>query len=175
MVIMGVDPGSRITGFGVLKGTFESYQHLSHGVIKLPEAAPFGERLAELGRNFDQILDSYQPQIVVLERVFLGKNPDSAFKLGHARGVLWYLARARGIQVFEYSTRSVKRSVTGSGGAAKDEVQRTLQRLLRLAVLAPLDASDALALAFHHLEVARRESLTLRMDRHPKKEKNQEL
>lgn len=162
-IIMGVDPGSRLTGFGVIametKGRGDiRLEHLSHGVIVLDEET-FAERIHALGQHFREVLAKYKPQHVVLEKIFLGKNADSAFKLGHARGVLMYEAKCTAAVVSEYATRVVKKSVTGNGGADKEQVQAVLQMLLKIPKIQRLDASDALAMAFHHCEILRRDQL----------------
>jgi crossover junction endodeoxyribonuclease RuvC len=154
MIILGIDPGSRVTGFGVLKisgrGAGLRIQHINHGVILMEPTAPFPERMKELGEAMDVILKKYQPDEVVIEKIFLGRNADSAFKLGHARGVALYEAAKFGSAVIEYATRVVKKGITGTGAATKEEVQMCLMRLLNLKAIARLDASDALALAAHH-------------------------
>jgi len=148
-IILGVDPGSKKTGFGLIEVQGSRLIHLNHGVILLDEES-FAGRLRELGLFFSDLLKKYQPHHVVVEKIFLGKNADSAFKLGHARGVIMYKAALSGAEVFEYATRVVKKSVTGNGGAEKDQVQATLQALLRVNSICSLDASDALAMAYHH-------------------------
>jgi crossover junction endodeoxyribonuclease RuvC len=151
-LILGIDPGSRVTGFGLLKVDMSSGQvrHLSHGVIVLPEAKPLWQRLSVLSENLQSLFEKYRPGIVAVEKIFLGKNADSAFKLGHARGVVLAVAAAQKAEVFEYATRVVKKGVTGRGSASKEEVAFLVQRLLSLKKIETLDASDALALALHH-------------------------
>jgi crossover junction endodeoxyribonuclease RuvC len=174
MIILGIDPGSRITGFGLLKVSGKGHglriQHINHGVILMDPKQNFPERMKELGEAMELILRKYQPDQVVIEKIFLGKNADSAFKLGHARGVALYESAKFGSQVIEYATRVVKKGVAGSGAASKEEVQTCLIRLLHLKQIARLDASDALALAtFHayqlmnplHAALSRRQNLDL--------------
>ena len=159
-IIMGVDPGSLITGFGVIAVEGDHLRHLAHGVIDLrKDELPLLQRLPLIGRAFRQLLEKYEPDEVVIEAIFLGKNPDSAFKLGHARGVLAYEAGLREIPVLEYATRVVKKSLTGNGGSDKIQVEFYLRHLLRLDIIKPLDASDALAMACHHAITGRRASL----------------
>ncbi len=154
MIILGIDPGSRITGFGILKVTGTGMnlrvQHINHGVIMMDPTDPFALRMKELGEAMDHVLKKYKPDQVVIEKIFLGRNADSAFKLGHARGVALYESAKFGAEVIEYATRLVKKGITGSGGATKEEVQTCLMRLLNLKAIARLDASDALALAAFH-------------------------
>lgn len=161
-IILGVDPGSRVTGYGVITADADRLRHLGHGVILLGERAPFAERMAELARGCRELFQRYRPQFVILEKVFLGKNVDSAFKLGHARGVLMAEAAQSGAQVIEYAARQVKKGVTGNGGAGKDEVQLVVRRLLQLGPIERWDASDALGLACHHAFEAQKQRLIAR-------------
>ena len=146
-IILGIDPGSRNTGFGVIHAKNGLIEHISHGVIQLDPKDGFPARMKDLGESLKKIFAKYQPDQVVIEKIFLGKNADSAFKLGHARGVAMYEAAACGAEVFEYATRLVKKGITGKGSADKDDVQLMLQRFLKIQKIKRLDASDALALA----------------------------
>jgi crossover junction endodeoxyribonuclease RuvC len=150
LTILGVDPGSRITGFGVLRVEGARLYHVNHGVIVMDPEQSFPEKMKELGSAFREVVAKYQPQQVVIEKIFLGRNADSAFKLGHARGVIMYEAGLGGASVFEYATRVVKKGVTGSGGASKEEVAVVLKALLSITQIQRIDASDALAMACHH-------------------------
>lgn len=147
---MGIDPGSRRTGFAIIRSSAHRLEHISHGVIVLNEKQDLPLRLRELGSNLSELLTKYRPQIVVIEKIFLGKNADSAFKLGHARGVATYEACKAGSEVIEYSTREVKKGITGRGAADKLQVRSALEVYLRLTKIQHLDASDALALAVFH-------------------------
>ncbi len=162
-LILGVDPGSRITGFGLVRiqqgGRLE---HVSHGVIVMDTDGSFPQRMMELGSAFHEIMEKYRPEHVVIEKIFLGKNTDSAFKLGHARGILMYESVCGGAKVFEYATRLAKKGVTGNGGASKEQVQAVLKALLRLQKIDRLDASDALAMACHHAYEIQRQQLVRR-------------
>lgn len=151
MKILGIDPGSQVTGFGLLESFDGRNKVLTHGIIQLKkETENFNERIFLLSQNLDILLAKYKPEVVVIEKIFLGKNPDSAFKLGHARGVCIQKAMEHKAKVYEYSTREVKKGITGSGGADKIQVNEVLKHLLGLKSIDYLDASDALALAFHH-------------------------
>lgn len=150
MRILGIDPGSRITGYGVVEVRDHIPVHVSHGIVRLGVDSGFPVRMKELGLSLKEVFKKFQPQVVVIEKIFLGKNVDSAFKLGHARGVALYEAACFGATVIEYSTRLVKKGVTGSGAASKEDVQLALQRLLKIGAIAQVDASDALALAVYH-------------------------
>lgn len=161
-MILGIDPGSRITGFGLIEVQPQRLVHLRHGVILSDGDASFAQRLGRLADSFGELLAQHRPNQIVLERIFLGKNADSAFKLGHARGALMAEAARAGIEVFEYAARQVKKGVTGNGAAGKEEVQIVVQRLLGIHGIQRIDASDALALACHHAFENRKQTLLRR-------------
>lgn len=161
-LILGVDPGSRITGFGLVRLDRGHIEHVSHGVIVMDAKGAFPDRMMELGSSFRELMQKYRPQEVSIEKIFLGKNADSAFKLGHARGVAMYEAVNGGARVYEYATRLVKKGVTGDGGASKEQVQAVLKAILGLQKIDRLDASDALAMACHHAFERQKQSVTRR-------------
>lgn len=140
-----------MTGFGLIQVSRDgSMAHLSHGIIQ-PPVTDFYSRLHVLSEEFEALIERFAPDIVVVERVFLGKNADSAFKLGHVRGVAVAAALRAGCEFVEYAAREVKKGVTGNGAATKEQVQVILFAALGLSGRpAKLDASDALALAFYH-------------------------
>lgn len=150
-IILGIDPGSQITGFGVIDTAKEKPRAVSHGVIQLKTGSlTFNDRLLLLSQNLDHILKKYQPNIVVVEKLFLGKNPDSAFKLGHARGICIAKAMENRCTIYEYTPREVKKTITGSGSSDKIQTGEVLKFMLGISHFDFLDASDALALAYHH-------------------------
>ena len=150
MILFGVDPGSRVAGFGVIECTPKGMRHLSHGVIILNEKEALPLRLKTLTQELGSLYQKYEPDAIIVEKIFLGKNADSAFKLGHARGVAIAQAALSGAQVFEYATRQIKQGVAGKGSASKEEVQFMVEKYLKLKNIEHLDASDALALALYH-------------------------
>jgi crossover junction endodeoxyribonuclease RuvC len=150
ITILGIDPGSRITGFAIVQWAQQKVIYKRHGIIKLSEQKPLPDRLGELSQSIQEILRKYRPDQVSIEKIFMGKNADSAFKLGHARGVVIAESVNLKAQVFEYATRVVKKTIAGSGAADKVQVQIALQRYFMIKDLSPIDASDALALAVHH-------------------------
>lgn len=160
--IFGIDPGSRVTGFGVLEVCGERVAHLNHGIIDLSDEAIFAHRLLGLGESLKTLLQKHQPHYVVVEKIFLGKNPQSAFQLGHARGVILAEGARVGAQIAQYTPRSVKKTLTGLGASKKEEVARALTRLLQLKQISHLDASDALALAWHQSQVLLEQTRVLR-------------
>lgn len=170
MRILGLDPGSRVTGYGIVEFSATGrgdVTYLKHGALDLiSSSSDFSERLALLGKELRKILIEYQPQHVAIERIFLGRNADSAFKLGHARGVAVYESALTGCKLHEYATREVKKGITGNGAAEKVEVMAVLNRLLKIPMGGvaekSFDASDALALAYFHCQKLQMQSLMRR-------------
>jgi crossover junction endodeoxyribonuclease RuvC len=152
-LILGIDPGSQFTGFGAVRTDGKRIEHVSHGVIAVPASLSFNERIAIISGEAQALLERIQPDLTVVEKIFLGKNADSAFKLGHVRGAIIAHAIRSGSPVIEYATRSVKKGITGNGNASKEQVQLILFALLGLRGSASVDASDALALAFYHARI----------------------
>ena len=161
--ILGVDPGSRVTGYGIIEHDRGGTRALAWGDIR-----SVGEELPERLRSiFDQlsvVVNEYAPAEVAVERVFVHKSVDSALKLGQARGAALCAVFRGGAPVFEYAPRQIKQSVVGSGAADKRQVQHMMQVLLRLAVLPPADAADALAVAVCHAHM-RSAPLAMRVGR----------
>lgn len=149
--ILGIDPGSQYCGFGVVRvGDDGVIEHVSHGVIAPPLGAPFAERIGIIFGEIEALVARVRPEVTVIERVFMGKNVDSAFKLGHARGVAMAAAIRGDSEIVEYAARAVKKGITGSGSSSKEQVQLILFAALGIKKAARADASDALALAFYH-------------------------
>lgn len=126
---------------------------LGYGVLAVGETETLPKRLGRLLAAFRETLEQYRPECLAVEKVFMAKNADSAFKLGHARGVILALAGALGLPVHEYATRHVKKMLTGSGAADKEQVQWVIERMFSLRTES-LDATDALALAVCHAREA---------------------
>lgn len=147
--ILGIDPGSRVTGYGIIDQDGREIRYVASGCIRIQ-----GEALAtRLGMIFDgvqQIIDEYQPRQMAVERVFMNKNADSALKLGQARGAAICAGVTRTVAVDEYAPREIKQAVTGKGGASKEQVKHMITVLLALDKLPPSDAADALAVAICH-------------------------
>lgn len=148
--ILGIDPGSRVTGFGLIEGDGVTSSCIGYGTFRLGEGRSMSERLLKLGNELDRLIHEQSVEVAAVERVFVNKNADSALKLGHARGViLLSLARA-GIPMFEYTPAQVKKTVTGSGRAEKVQMIGLVRAILELDEDPPEDAADALAIAMCH-------------------------
>lgn len=152
-IILGIDPGSRILGFGVVSVERNQVRHIEHGVIDVSRYATFSLRLKHLGEQLNQVLETYSPTCIVLEKIFLGKNIDSSFKLGHARGVCLYEAARRQVPIYEYEARVIKKGITGSGAATKEHVRMISLMLLGITSREGIDATDALSMALYHSRV----------------------
>lgn len=147
--ILGIDPGSRITGFGVIEQLDGSYRYITSGCIRVTGES-LAERLREIQAGLSQVIAEHQPAVVAIEQVFMHKNAGSALKLGQARGVAVVTAASSDIPVYEYTPTQVKQAVVGKGNAAKGQVNHMIQALLKLAGPPQEDAADALAIAVCH-------------------------
>jgi crossover junction endodeoxyribonuclease RuvC len=148
--ILGIDPGSTATGYGIVERCAGRVRHVAHGTLRAQRGASLAERLAGIQAGLARAIAEHQPEIAVVERVFSGRNARSALVLGHARGVALAAAAAAGLPVCEYTAPEIKRAVVGSGAAEKRQVQAMIERLLGLDVAPALDAADALAAALCH-------------------------
>ena len=154
MKVLGIDPGTRHLGWGVLTRSGTRIEHVAHGVIDTVEDSPLADRLVLIDSALEAVIAEHQPAVGAVESLFFAKNAQSAAKLGHARGViLLRLARA-GISIREYPPALVKRTVVGRGAAEKMQVAMVVTAMLRLAKPPRADAADALAIALTHLSVA---------------------
>ena len=153
MKVLGIDPGTLNLGWGFIESENQTkWRKIEHDTVHVSSKLPFYERLYLLGESLDKVVQDFQPDVAVIENIFLGKSVDSAFKLGHIRGICAARCSAVGAQIVEYSPRTVKLQVTGSGKAEKTVVRQFLYRQLGLKDSGKsLDASDALALAFCHI------------------------
>ena len=149
--ILGIDPGSRKTGFGVVETDGASAVYVTSGIIRLPVDEPLGPRLGVLFTELNTIIDEFRPDELAIEQVFLARSPDAALKLGHARGAAMTACVHRGMAVHEYAARQIKQAVVGTGAASKEQVQHMVKTLLKLPAAPKEDAADALAAALCHL------------------------
>ena len=152
--ILGIDPGSRLTGYAVIDSLGSNAGVVEHGVVKLPAKQPLPERLRLLDTRLREIVDEHRPDEVVVEEVFSAVNVKSALVLGQVRGVVLVAAGSH-CPVYEYSARAVKKAVAGYGQADKHQVARMVTALLQLSEVPPQDAADALALALCHMHSRR--------------------
>lgn len=148
-IILGIDPGSRITGYGVIKKVGNNSQYLGSGCIRV-QGTELAPRLKQIFDGVSEIIQQYQPTEFAIEQVFMAKNPDSALKLGQARGAAIVAATTFDLPVAEYSARQIKQSVVGKGSADKSQVQHMVTYLLKLGATPQADAADALAVALCH-------------------------
>lgn len=146
MIIIGIDPGSHVCGYGILQ--LENNRIVAAGcnVIKIDSTLDLAERLAVIYAEIDQVIDEYKPDIAAVETIFYGKNIKSAFTLGHARGAILLALAQRKIKIVEYSPREVKKSVVGNGNASKEQVEYMVKKILKIDIKPKTqDATDALA------------------------------
>lgn len=148
-IILGVDPGSRITGYGIIRVEGRHTEYIDSGCIRVGEK-PMAERLRVIFQSLVTLIAEFRPEEFAIEQVFMARNPDSALKLGQARGAAIVAAATNGLEVHEYSARQVKQAVVGSGSAVKAQVQHMVQVLLGLSRKPQEDAADALAIALCH-------------------------
>ncbi len=158
MRLLGLDPGLRLTGWGVIDVDGNRLRHVAHGVVKVAADRPLSVRLHELHEGVAAVIAAHQPSEAAVEETFVNANPASTLKLGQARGVVMLAPARAGLAVFEYAANLVKKSVTGAGHADKRQIAMMVGRLLP-GVEATADAADALAVAIchaHHRATARR-------------------
>lgn len=148
-IILGIDPGSRVTGYGVIRQNGRQLEYLGSGAIRTAvEDLP--TRLKRVYAGVTEIITQFQPDMFAIEQVFMAKNADSALKLGQARGTAIVAAVNQDLPVFEYAARLVKQTVVGIGSADKEQVQDMVTRILKLSAKPQADAADALAIAITH-------------------------
>ncbi|MGH2978890.1 MAG: crossover junction endodeoxyribonuclease RuvC [Solirubrobacterales bacterium] len=154
--VLGIDPGTASTGFGVVEARAQTLSTLTGGVISTGADVPLERRLASIAGHLSELLDEHRPDALAIEEVFFGRNARSAFAVGQARGAVLAAAGARQVPCFSYTPQAVKLAVCGSGAARKDQVQRMVAALLGLEAPPASDhAADALALAICHAHSTR--------------------
>ncbi len=150
MKLLGLDPGLRCTGWGVIEAEGNRIVHVANGVVKSDGALSLADRLVQLFDGVTAVIDQWSPRAAAVEETFVNRNPKSTLKLGQARGVVLLAPARRGLAVAEYAARRVKQSVVGTGGADKTQVEAMVGVLLGGADIAGSDAADALAVAICH-------------------------
>jgi crossover junction endodeoxyribonuclease RuvC len=152
--ILGIDPGSRITGYGIINQKGNRLLHVDNGAIHTDCHKDFPMRLQKIYRDLTDVIEQHKPDAIVVENIFFSTNVQSALKLGQARGAAIVAGVNAGLPVFEYTALQVKQAVVGHGRASKDQVQKMIKILLNLPEVAQEDASDALAVAVCHAHSA---------------------
>ncbi|CEK10963.1 crossover junction endodeoxyribonuclease RuvC [Legionella hackeliae] len=160
-IILGIDPGSRVTGYGVIKEEGRNIRYIDSGCIRTSDGE-LSQRLLQIFDGICQLMDDYNPDEVAIEQVFMHQNPSSALKLGHARGVAMVAAASHRKRISEYSPREIKQSVVGYGAAQKEQVKHMVVKLLMLNSAPQSDAADALAIAICHSHMRHNLSLIQR-------------
>lgn len=150
MRILGIDPGSRITGYGIIEKQGNYLRHVIHGEIKPRKDSLLSIVLSSIYQQLSAVIERTAPQAISLENIFYGKNVRSLIKQAQVRGVVIFAGADKGIPIFEYSPLEVKKAVVGYGRAEKRQVQVMVKAILKLPVLPPADAADALAAAICH-------------------------
>lgn len=154
-IILGIDPGSRKTGYGLISVVSGKIEYVSSGVIRMQDSDTLPERLKVIFDSVNEIINRHMPQEFAIEQVFMAKNAGSALKLGQARGAAIVAAVNNDLPVSEYEARKVKQSVVGTGAADKSQVQHMVTTLLKLSKTPQEDAADALAIAICHANTQR--------------------
>lgn len=148
--ILGIDPGSRVTGYGVIEADRGRLCFVACGVVKTTVKYPLNFRLNEIFDGINEVIQVHNPVVTAIEDVFMAENPRSALKLGQARGAAIVAAMQNGMQVFDYTPRAIKQAVSGYGQAEKGQMQHMVRMLLNLSGTPSSDAADALAVAICH-------------------------
>lgn len=158
MLVLGVDPGSKVTGYGLVEKTQKELTCIHAGLITLPGKTPFYDKIHKIFQTMVEIMHHYRPQEMAVEDLFYAKNVKSSLKLGHARGAVLIAGVECGIRIFEYTPLEIKKAVVGYGRATKEQVRSMVRVILKLKATPDLDTSDALAAAICHLNWSRFEN-----------------
>ena len=150
MLVLGVDPGSIITGYGLVKKQDNKLIYVAGGKISMPHSRPFHQRIYNIFQSLTEVIEKYHPMEMTIEDVFFSKNVKSALKIGHVRGAAMVAAIQCGLKVFEYTPLQIKQSVVGYGRATKEQVRAMVKLILKLNSSLSLDTADALAIAICH-------------------------
>ena len=155
MRILGIDPGTRITGYGLILKNGRSIEHIDNGLIVNKADSPAPLKLQNIFEQLSRIIRDFKPDVVALEDIFVSQNVKSSLKLGQARGVVMLAAAQAGVAVGEYPPAQVKHAIASFGQATKEQVQKMVRLHLKLGEVAAEDASDALAVALCHAQTQR--------------------
>jgi crossover junction endodeoxyribonuclease RuvC len=157
--ILGIDPGSHVTGYGIIEKKSNYLRHVLHGEIKAQKDSLLSVMLISIYQQLSEVITQTAPQAISLENIFYGKNVRSLIKQAQVRGVVIFAGADKGIPVFEYSPLEVKKAVVGYGRAEKRQVQIMVKAILKLPALPPADAADALASAICHANFSKEQSI----------------
>lgn len=161
MIIIGLDPGTATTGFGIIKYNENEYELLDYGCITTTMAHSLAQRLNQISKDLQEIVDQWQPDIIAIEEIFFSKNIKTAMTVAHARGALMQKLSSEGYEICEYKPQQIKEAVCGYGRADKTQVQKMVQLLLKMDHLPrPDDAADALGAAICHASNIKLKTLT---------------
>lgn len=154
MIILGVDPGTATTGYGIIKKEGQKHTLVKYGCVLTPAKTPLHDRLDAIFNELSEIIDDYKPEHIVVEELFFAANSKTAIAVGQARGVILLAGKKKGLSVFEYTPLEVKMALTGYGRADKNQIQQMVKTLLSLdKIPKPDDAADALAIAICHAQI----------------------
>ena len=151
MIILGIDPGSRITGFGIIDNQANRIEYIGSGNIKV-KGASLPQRLGHIFAAIDEVIRQHHPEQMSIENVFMARNADSALKLGQARGAAICAAHQAGLEIAEYAPRQIKQAIVGTGAGSKEQVQHMVKRLLGIRQDLQTDEADGLAIAICHAQ-----------------------
>ena len=150
MIILGIDPGSQITGYGLLESLGSRLRHMDNGGIFTRTQDTFPQRLHTIFKGVKELIEKFSPDVVAVENIFYAKNVKSTVQLGHARGAAIVASMEFKLPIFEYTPLVIKQAVVGYGRATKEQVQQMVKRILKLTEITFFDSSDALAVAICH-------------------------
>lgn len=150
-LILGIDPGSRVTGYGIIRAVGNRQEYVTSGCIRTADRSTLPQRLDVIFDGVSQIINEFVPDELAIERIFMARSAESALKLGHARGAAIVAAVNQGLPVHEYEARKIKQAVVGNGAASKSQIQHMVMTLLALNDKPQADAADALAIAICHI------------------------
>ena len=151
LIILGLDPGTATTGYGIIRVVGNSFKSVIHGVILTPAGMPMEQRLIMIYEQLNELIDTYQPEQVAIEELFFNRNVTTGITVGQARGVLLLACAQKGLDIYEYTPLEVKQALVGYGRAEKHQIQQMVKTFLGLpAIPKPDDAADGLAIAICH-------------------------
>jgi crossover junction endodeoxyribonuclease RuvC len=157
--VLGIDPGSQVTGYGVVEKAGGGLRHIVHGEIRPGKGATLTACLQSIYVDLTEVIHQSTPDALVIENIFYGRNVRSLIKQGHCRGVAILAGQQRGVAVYEYAPLEIKKAVVGYGRAEKAQVQKMVKAILNLSELPPPDAADALAVAICHINFRKTEPI----------------